>query len=64
VATQSHEILVTFPQLAHFTDVGLLMPRFIVGLVFSTSGYSQMKDTEARSKSGAGKRDDADENSL
>jgi putative oxidoreductase len=39
------------PQLAHFTDLGLLLLRLMVGLVFITSGYSHLKDPEARSKS-------------
>ena len=40
-----------FPQLARFTDLGLLLLRLMVGLVFITSGYSHLKDAEARSKS-------------
>jgi uncharacterized membrane protein YphA (DoxX/SURF4 family) len=28
----------TFPQLSQFTDVALLLLRFMVGLVFITSG--------------------------
>ena len=40
-----------FPQLARFTDLGLLLLRLMVGLVFITSGYNQLKDPEARSKS-------------
>lgn len=40
-----------FPQLARFTDLGLLLLRLMVGLVFVTSGYNQLKDPEARSKS-------------
>ena len=40
-----------FPQLARFTDVGLLLLRLMVGLVFITSGYSHLKDPEARAKS-------------
>ena len=40
-----------FPQLARFTDLGLLMLRLMVGLVFITSGYSHLKDPEARAKS-------------
>ena len=40
-----------FPQLAHFTDLGLLLLRLMVGLVFITSGYSHLKDPEARSMS-------------
>jgi len=40
-----------FPQLARFTDLGLLLLRLMVGLVFATSGYNHLKDPEARSKS-------------
>ncbi len=40
-----------FPQLARFTDLGLLLLRLMVGLVFVTSGYNQLKDPDARSKS-------------
>jgi len=37
--------------LFRFTDLGLLLLRLMVGLVFATSGYSHLKDPEARSKS-------------
>lgn len=40
-----------FPQLAYFTDLTLLLLRLMVGLVFVTSGYSHLKDPEARAKS-------------
>jgi len=40
-----------FPQLSQFTDASLLLLRLMVGLVFATSGYSHLKDPEARSKS-------------
>jgi putative oxidoreductase len=40
-----------FPQLARFTDLGILLLRLMVALVFLTSGYSHLKDPEARSKS-------------
>ena len=40
-----------FPQLARFTDLGLLLLRLMVALVFITSGYRHLKDPEARSKS-------------
>jgi putative oxidoreductase len=40
-----------FPQLARFTDLSLLLLRLMVGLVFVTSGYSDLKDPEVRSKS-------------
>jgi putative oxidoreductase len=40
-----------FPQLARFTDLGLLLLRLMVGLVFVTSGYSHLKDPAQRAKS-------------
>lgn len=40
-----------FPQLARFTDLGLLLLRLMVSLVFISSGYNHLKDPEARSKS-------------
>ena len=40
----------TFPQLALFSDVALLFLRFMVGIVFITSGYKHLKDPEGRSK--------------
>jgi putative oxidoreductase len=40
-----------FPVLSRFTDVGILLLRLMVGVVFVTSGYSHLKDPEARSKS-------------
>jgi putative oxidoreductase len=40
-----------FPQLARFTDLGLLLLRLMVGLVFITSGYSHLKDPGARARS-------------
>jgi putative oxidoreductase len=40
-----------FPQLARFTDLGLLLLRLMVGLVFVTSGYSHLKDPAARAQS-------------
>ena len=40
----------TFPQLAQFADVALLLLRLMVGVVFITSGYKHLKDPEARSK--------------
>jgi len=44
-------VIPLFPQLARFTDLGLLLLRLMVGLVFVTSGYSHLKDPEARAKS-------------
>lgn len=40
-----------FPTLSRFTDLGILLLRLMVGLVFVTSGYSHLKDPEARAKS-------------
>jgi len=40
-----------FPQLAHFTDLGLLLLRVMAGVVFISSGWADLKDPEARSKS-------------
>src|SRR5579872_973126 len=40
-----------FPVLSRFTDLGLLLLRLMVGLVFVTSGYSHLKDPAERSKS-------------
>jgi putative oxidoreductase len=40
-----------FPQLARFTDLGILLLRLMVGLIFVTSGYSHLKDPGARAKS-------------
>jgi putative oxidoreductase len=39
-----------FPQLAQFTGVALLALRLMVGVVFFASGYSDLKNPEARSK--------------
>jgi putative oxidoreductase len=39
-----------FPQLARFTDLGILLQRLMVGLVFVTSGYSHIKNSAARAK--------------
>jgi putative oxidoreductase len=40
-----------FPQLARFTDLGLLQLRLMVALVFINSGCRHLQDPEARSKS-------------
>lgn len=40
-----------FPQLARFTDAGLLLLRLMVALVFVTSGYSHLKNPAERAKS-------------
>jgi putative oxidoreductase len=39
-----------FPQLARFTDLGILLLRLMVALIFVTSGYSHLKDPAARAK--------------
>jgi putative oxidoreductase len=39
-----------FPQLTQFTDAALLLLRFMVGLVFITSGYKHLTDPAARGK--------------
>jgi len=39
-----------FPQLARFTDLGLLLMRLLVALVFATSGYRHLKDPAGRAK--------------
>lgn len=40
-----------FPQLSRFTDLGLLLLRLMVGLVFVTSGYRHLKNPAERAKS-------------
>lgn len=40
-----------FPEFARFTDLGLLLMRLMVGVVFAASGYSHLKDPAARAKS-------------
>lgn len=40
-----------FPQLARFSDLGFLLLRLMVGVVFITSGWNDLKDPETRSKS-------------
>jgi putative oxidoreductase len=39
-----------FPQLARFTDLGLLLMRLMVGLIFLNSGYHQLKDPATHAK--------------
>lgn len=38
------------PQLARFSDVALLLLRIMVGIVFMTSGWKHLMDSETRSK--------------
>jgi putative oxidoreductase len=40
-----------FPQLARFTDLGILLLRLMVAAVFLTSGWSHVTKAEERSKS-------------
>src|SRR5438270_12053814 len=40
-----------FPQLARFTDLGLLLLRLMAGAVFFASGWGHVKDPAARSQS-------------
>ncbi|HEY6765905.1 MAG TPA: DoxX family protein [Candidatus Sulfotelmatobacter sp.] len=40
-----------FPQLARFTDLGLLLLRLMAGLVFVTSGYGHATKPAERAKS-------------
>jgi len=40
-----------FPQLLHFADIGILLLRIMVAVVFVSSGWNHLKDPEARSKS-------------
>jgi len=40
----------TFLHLTQFSDLALLLLRFMVGLVFLTSGYNHLKDPDGRSK--------------
>ena len=37
-----------FPQLTQFSDLGFLLLRLMVGVVFITSGWSHLKDPEKR----------------
>ncbi|HVN21869.1 MAG TPA: DoxX family protein [Dongiaceae bacterium] len=40
-----------FVELSRFTDLGLLLLRLMVALIFGVSGYSHLKNPEARAKS-------------
>jgi putative oxidoreductase len=40
----------TFPQLAEFNDVVLLLLRLMIGAIFLDSGWKHLRDPEARSK--------------
>lgn len=39
-----------FPQLTQFADFGFLLLRLMVGIVFITSGWNDLKNPEARAK--------------
>ena len=40
-----------FPQLFRFTDLGLLLLRLMIGIVFLTSGWSHVKEPAERGQS-------------
>ncbi len=40
-----------FPQLAQFTDLNLLLLRFMVAAVFMSSGWNDLKDPKGRAQS-------------
>ena len=40
-----------FPQLARFTDLGLLLLRLMIGIVFLSSGWNHIKDPAKRGQS-------------
>ncbi|MCU1331355.1 MAG: hypothetical protein JWM08_347 [Candidatus Angelobacter sp.] len=40
-----------FPELARFEGIAILLLRLMVGIIFATSGWSHLKDPEARSRS-------------
>src|SRR5438445_13648025 len=42
---------VTFPALLHFSDVGLLLLRLMVAVVFLDSGWNHLKNPPERPKS-------------
>lgn len=48
-STERHEANM-FPQLSHFTDLGILLLRLMVALIFGTSGYSHVTKAEERAK--------------
>lgn len=39
-----------FPQLVRFTDIALLLMRLMVGVVFMSSGWNDLKNPQERSK--------------
>lgn len=47
---EEYHFAVSLPALARFTDLALLLLRFLIGLVFFTSGWRHATKPEARSK--------------
>lgn len=47
---EAYHFAVSLPALARFTDLALLLLRFMMGLVFFTSGWRHASNPEARSK--------------
>ncbi len=50
-ARTGDDFLSMFPQLAQFSDLGFLLLRIMVGVVFLSSGWSHLKDPVGRGKS-------------
>ena len=44
-------VQIMLPQFAQFSDLGFLLLRLMVGIVFITSGCNHLNDPEGRSKS-------------
>lgn len=40
-----------FPRLLNYSSIGILLLRFMVGIIFAYSGWSHLKDPQGRSKS-------------
>jgi len=40
-----------FPALSRFTDLGIILLRLMIGLIFVTSGYSHVKNPAERARS-------------
>lgn len=47
---RAYHLSMSLPALAKFTDLALLLLRFMIGLVFFTSGWKHATNPEARSK--------------
>ena len=50
VFTLAYHLRMSLPSLAKFTDIALLLLRFMIGLVFFTSGWRHATNPEVRSK--------------